>query len=156
MVICGAPAVRAIERMYDGGALAAVAESLGILRRMFELTTEYTNSRVQFGRKLAANQVVRHRLADMLMHCELARSVVSGLGVFPAGTHHAAKLVSAAKVTVAKAFDFIGKQSIQLHGGIGLTDEYELSHHYKRGLTLQEMYGNKRVHALRLASLSTS
>src|SRR3546814_3422092 len=82
---------------------------------------------------------------------ELARSVVAGLCIFPAGTHHAAKLVSAAKVTVAKAFDFIGKQSIQLHGGIGLTDEYELSHHYKRGLALQEMYGNKREHALRLA-----
>src|SRR3546814_4420415 len=105
---------------------------------MFELTTEYTNSRVQFGRPLTGNQVVRHRLAEMLMHYELARSVVAGLCIFPAGTHHAAKLVSAAKVTVAKAFDFIGKQSIQLHGGIGLTDEYELSHHYKRGLRSEE------------------
>src|SRR3546814_7497946 len=89
------------------------------------------------------------------MHYELARSVVAGLCIFPAGTHHAAKLVSAAKVTVAKAFDFIGKQSIQLHGGIGLTDEYEISHHYKRGLALHEMYGNKRENALRLAKLST-
>lgn len=156
MVASGAGAVRAIEGMHDRGARAAVAESLGILRRMFELTTEYTNSRVQFGRPLTGNQVVRHRLAEMLMHYELARSVVAGLCIFPAGTHHAAKLVSAAKVTVAKAFDFIGKQSIQLHGGIGLTDEYELSHHYKRGLALQEMYGNKREHALRLAKLSTS
>src|SRR3546814_999343 len=94
---------------------------------MFELTTEYTNSRVQFGRPLTGNQVVRHRLAEMLMHYELARSVVAGLCIFPAGTHHAAKLVSAAKVTVAKAFDFIGKQSIQLHGGIGLRSEEHTS-----------------------------
>src|SRR3546814_9017470 len=105
MVASGAGAVRAIEGMHDRGARAAVAESLGILRRMFELTTEYTNSRVQFGRPLTGNQVVRHRLAEMLMHYELARSVVAGLCIFPAGTHHAAKLVSAAKVTVAKAFD---------------------------------------------------
>ncbi len=156
IVASGAHAVRAIESMYDRGARAAVAESLGILRRMFELTTEYANSRVQFGRTLAGNQVVRHRLAEMLMHYELARSIVARLGIVPAGTHHAAKLVSSAKVTVAKAFDIIGRQSIQLHGGIGLTDEYELSHHYKRGLTLQEMYGNKREHALRLAEISTS
>src|SRR3546814_17138856 len=74
MVASGAGAVRAIEGMHDRGARAAVAESLGILRRMFELTTEYTNSRVQFGRPLTGNQVVRHRLAEMLMHYELARS----------------------------------------------------------------------------------
>src|SRR3546814_6515352 len=61
MVASGAGAVRAIEGMHDRGARAAVAESLGILRRMFELTTEYTNSRVQFGRPLTGNQVVRHR-----------------------------------------------------------------------------------------------
>ncbi len=156
MVVRGAAARRAIDSIYDSGARAVVAESLGILRRMFELTKDYTNVRVQFGRTLAANQVVRHRLAEMLMHYELAQSVVAGLGIVPAGTRHAAKLISAAKVTIAKAFDIIGKQSIQLHGGIGLTDEYELSHHYKRGLTLQQMYGNNREHALRLARLSSS
>src|SRR3546814_13727736 len=74
MVASGAGAVRAIEGMHDRGARAAVAESLGILRRMFELTTEYTNSRVQFGRPLTGNQVVRHRLADR-------KSVVKGKSV---------------------------------------------------------------------------
>lgn len=143
----------AIEAMRRMGVLAAVAECLGIMRRMFELTTEYMNSRVQFGKALTANQVVRHRLAEMLMHYELAQSVVAGLGLYRAGTEQALRQLSAAKVTLGDAFEYIGKQSIQLHGGIGLTDEYELSHLYKRALVLQDSYGSKRTHSLKLARL---
>lgn len=146
----------AIESMCRMGAHAAVAECLGILRRMFELTTEYMKNRVQFGKPLAANQVVRHRLAEMLMHYELAQSVVAGLGLYRVGTVQASRQLSAAKVTMAEAFEFIGKQSIQLHGGIGLTDEYELSHRYKRALVLQDSYGSKRSHSLKLAELEAA
>lgn len=141
----------AINGMYQMGAHATVAECLGILRRMVELTTEYMKNRIQFGRPLAANQVVRHRLAEMLMQYELAESVVAGLSLYRAGTMQATRQLSAAKVTIADAFEFIGKQSVQLHGAIGLTEEYELSHLYKRALVLQDSYGSKRSHSLKLA-----
>jgi alkylation response protein AidB-like acyl-CoA dehydrogenase len=147
---------RAIECMVRIGAHAAVAECLGILRRMFELTTGYMNNRVQFGKPLSAKQVVRHRLAEMQMHYELAHSVVAGLGLYQAETAQGIRQLSAAKVTTAQAFEFIGKQSIQLHGGIGLTDEYELSHYYKRALVLQDSYGSKREHSLKLARLEAA
>ena len=147
---------RAIEDMYRIGAHAAVAECLGSLRRMFELTTEYMNNRVQFGKPLSTKQVVRHRLAEMQMHYELAQSVVAGLGLYQAESPQAIRQLSAAKVTIAQAFEFIGKQSIQLHGGIGLTDEYELSHYYKRALVLQDSYGGKREHSLKLARLEAA
>ena len=149
-------ASRAIEGMNRMGAHAAVAESLGIMRRMFELTTDYMNNRIQFGKPLAAKQVVRHRLAEMLMHYELAQSVVAGLGLYQAETLQSIRQLSAAKVTIAHAFEFIGKQSIQLHGGIGLTDEYALSHYYKRALVLQDSYGSKRTHSLKLAQLEAA
>jgi len=144
-------AAHVIDGMRRMGAHAAVSECLGILHRMFELTTEYMNSRIQFGKPLAAKQVVRHRLAEMLMHYELAQSVVAGINLYGAESDQAIRQISAAKVTIADAFEFIGKQSIQLHGGIGLTDEYELSHHYKRALVLQNSYGSKRSHSLKLA-----
>ncbi|NNM78073.1 hypothetical protein HJG53_14295 [Sphingomonas sp. ID1715] len=146
----------AIAGIYRTGAHAAVAECLGILRRMVDLTVEHTNNRIQFGKPLAANQVVRHRLAEMVMHYELAQSVVAGLGLYAVETKQAISQLSAAKVTMADAFGFIGKQSIQLHGAIGLTDEYELSHCYKRALVLLESYGNKRSHALKLAQLEAT
>lgn len=141
----------AIEGMHQMGAHTTLAETLGILRRMVELTTEYTKNRIQFGKPLAANQVVRHRLAEMLMQYELAQSVVAGLNLYRVGTIQATRQLSAAKVTIADAFEFIGKQSIQLHGAMGLTDEYELSHLYKRALVLQDSYGSKRSHLLKLA-----
>lgn len=147
---------RAIEGMYRMGAHAAVAECLGILHRMFELTAKYMSDRVQFGKPLSHQQVVRHRLAEMKMHYELAQSVVAGLGLYKAETAAGLRQLSAAKVTIAQAFEFIGKQSIQLHGGIGLTDEYELSHYYKRALVLQDSYGSKREHSLRLARLEAA
>src|SRR3546814_12218661 len=125
MVASGAGAVRAIEGMHDRGARAAVAESLGILRRMFELTTAYTNSRVQFGRPLTGTQVFRHRLAELLMHYELARSVVAGLCIFSACTHHAAQTVSAAVVPVSKASYFIVKPSFPRPGASGLQDKVD-------------------------------
>jgi len=156
LVVGSDQANRAIEEMYRLGAHAAVAESLGILRRMFELTTEYMKNRVQFGKPLVTKQVVRHRLAEMLMHYELAQSVVAGLALYQADTLQSNKQLSAAKVTIAQAFDFIGKQSIQLHGGIGVTDEYELSHYYKRALVLQDSYGTKRTHSLKLAQLEAA
>lgn len=156
IVVSNDKAERGIQRIYRLGTLTAVAESVGILRRMLELTNEYTNSRMQFGRKLAGNQVVRHRLVDMAMHLELARSSVMGAVMFFNGSDQTERYLSAAKVTVSKAVEFIAKQSIQLHGAIGVTDEYEISHYYKRALVLRPMYGSKRQHALNLAKLSSA
>lgn len=144
----------AIEELAGTMTFAYAAEALGILRRMFETTTEYLKTRVQFGRPLAAKQVVRHRLAEMYMHCELARSAVIGAAVREPGSVDWRRSVAAAKITVDTAGDFIGKQAVQLHGGMGVSDEYEVSHYYKRLLVLKALFGDARKHAGELARLT--
>ena len=131
---------------------AISAEMLGVLKRMFEKTLEYMQTRVQFGRPLAAKQVVRHRLADMYMHTEQARSAVIGGALSAPGSPDWQRSASAAKVRVATAAHFIGKQTIQLHGGIGVTDEYEVSHYYKRLMSLHVWFGDDKHHAKVLAA----
>lgn len=134
-------------------AFAHSAESVGILRRMFETTTNYMKSRVQFGRPLAAKQVVRHRIAEMYMQYELARSMVIGAAVREAGRDDWRRSVAAAKVMVNTAADFVAKQAVQLHGGMGVSDEYEISHYYKRLMVLRALFGDTREHASSLGRM---
>lgn len=144
----------AVERVATTLAFAGAAESVGVLRRLVEVTRDYLKTRVQFGKPLAAKQVVRHRIAEMYMHSELARSAVIGAAVRRRDTEEWRRSVSAAKVTVGAAADFIGKQAVQLHGGMGVSDEYEVSHAYKRLMVLKLLYGDARTHARRLGAIA--
>lgn len=135
-------------------AFAYSAEVVGILRRMLETTCGYLKSRVQFGRPLAAKQVIRHRIAEMYMQCELARSMVIGAAVRVPGSAKWRRSVAAAKVTANTAADFVGKQAVQLHGGMGVSNEYEISHYYKRLLALKALFGDTREHASNLGRMA--
>jgi len=153
--LVGAEHSRAIiEELAGTMAFAHAAEAVGLLRRLFETTREYLKTRVQFGRPLAAKQVVRHRLAEMYMHCELARSAVISVAVREPGSPDWRRSVAAARITVSTAGDFIGKQAVQLHGGMGVSDEYEVSHYYKRLLVLNALFGDARKHAGELARMT--
>ncbi|MEG0052944.1 MAG: acyl-CoA dehydrogenase family protein [Comamonas sp.] len=127
---------------------ALCAEGVGVMEQTLKLTTEYMNQRKQFGVAIASFQALRHRMADMKMQLELARSMSYyaslKLGA-PAEERHTA--VARAKVQLGQSMRFVGQQSVQLHGGIGVTDEYVGSHYFKR-LTQMEMTGGDTLHHL--------
>jgi alkylation response protein AidB-like acyl-CoA dehydrogenase len=142
----------ALEHAVDIGIAALCAEGVGVMEKLLALTVEYMNTRKQFGVPIATFQALRHRVADCKMQLELARSMSYfaslKLGEPPAARRHA---LSQAKVQLGNSARFIGQQCIQLHGGIGVTDEYAGSHYFKR-LTCMEMTFGDTLHHLGVVS----
>ena len=132
----------------DVGLAAACAEGTGLMERLVALTAEYMNTRKQFGVPIASFQALRHRMADVKMQLELGRSMSyfasMKLGE-PAPARRRAQ--SQAKVQLGRSMRQVGQECIQLHGGIGVTDEYIASHYFKR-LTLLEMTWGDTLHHL--------
>jgi len=136
-----------LEQAIDTGIAALAAEAVGVMDRLFGLTVEYLNTRKQFGVAIGTFQALRHRLADMKMALELARSMsyyaTLRLGDEPAVRRRA---LAQAKVQLGRSARFLGQQAIQLHGGIGMTDEYLGSHYFKRLTTLEMQFGDTLHH----------
>jgi alkylation response protein AidB-like acyl-CoA dehydrogenase len=132
----------------DIGIAAACAEGTGLMDRMVTLTADYMNTRRQFGVPIASFQALRHRMADVKMQLELGRSMSyyasMKLGEAPAARRRA---LSQAKVQMGRSMRFVGQECIQMHGGIGVTDEYIASHYFKR-LTMLEMAWGDTLHHL--------
>ena len=137
-----------LELAADIGIAAQAAEAVGVMEKFLALTTEYMNTRKQFGVAISSFQALRHRAADVKMQLELARSMsyyaTLRLGDAPAVRRRA---LSQAKVQLGHAMRFVGQQCTQLHGGIGVTDEYIGSHYFKR-LTVMEMQWGDTLHHL--------
>ena len=142
----------ALTLAQDVANAALCAEGVGVMEQTLKLTTEYMNQRKQFGVAIASFQALRHRVADMKMQLELARSMsyygTLKLGA-PAEERHTA--IARAKVQLGQSMRYVGQQSVQLHGGIGVTDEYLGSHYFKR-LTQMEMTGGDTLHHLGIVS----
>jgi len=149
-----APAVRvseqgqaALEHAMDIGIACACAEGVGTMERTLALTVEYMNTRKQFGVAIASFQALRHRVADMKMQLELARSMSYYASLklnAPASERRLA--LSRAKVQLGQAMRFVGQQAVQLHGGIGVTDEYLVSHCFKKLTQLEMSFGDTLHH----------
>ncbi len=138
----------ALEQGVDTGIAATCAEAVGAMERTLAITVEYMNTRKQFGVAIATFQALRHRVADMKMQLELARSMSYYASLkldAPAPERRAA--LARAKVQLGQAMRFVGQQAVQLHGGIGVTDEYIVSHYFKR-LTQMEMGFGDTLHHL--------
>jgi len=137
-----------LELAADIGIAAQAAEAVGVMEKYLALTVEYMNTRKQFGVVIASFQALKHRIADVKMQLELARSMsyyaTLRLGDAPAVRRRA---LSQAKVQLGNAMRFVGQQCTQLHGGIGVTDEYAGSHYFKR-LTVMEMQWGDTLHHL--------
>ena len=137
-----------LELAADIGIAAQAAEAVGVMEKYLALTVEYMNTRKQFGVAIASFQALKHRIADVKMQLELARSMsyyaTLRLGDVPAVRRRA---LSQAKVQLGNAMRFVGQQCTQLHGGIGVTDEYAGSHYFKR-LTVMEMQWGDTMHHL--------
>jgi len=139
--------VALLEEALDRAALAQVAHALGCMEAVLEITSEYLKTRQQFGQAIGKFQALQHRMAEMFVEVQETRSIlyrgIAHLQDAPAARRQA---VSAAKVMLGSAGRFVGGQGIQLHGGIGVTDEYRIGHCYKRLLVLEKLYGDSDWH----------
>jgi len=138
----------ALEHAVDIGIAALCAEAVGLMDKTLAITVDYMNTRKQFGVAIASFQALRHRVADMKMQLELARSMSYYASLkLNAPTDERRRALARAKYQLGVSIRFIGQQSVQLHGGIGVTDEYIGSHCFKR-LTQMEMSWGDTLHHL--------
>jgi alkylation response protein AidB-like acyl-CoA dehydrogenase len=139
----------------DEGAAAVCAEAVGAMRKVLGDTVDYCKQRQQFGQPIGSFQVLQHRMVDMYMELEQAVSAVY-LAVLNLQAEPAvrARAVSAAKATVGRAARFIGQNAVQLHGGMGMTEELAIGHYFKRLTVLQYEFGSTDHHRTRYAKLT--
>ena len=137
----------ALEHAVDVGIALLCAQAVGVMDKTLALTAEYMNTRKQFGVSIAGFQALRHRIADMKMALELARSIsyYATLKVnAPADERRMA--MARAKYQLGQSMRFVGQQSVQLHGGIGVTDEYVGSHYFKALTQMELLFGDSNHH----------
>jgi alkylation response protein AidB-like acyl-CoA dehydrogenase len=136
-----------LEQAADIGIAAACAEGVGVMDKLVALTVEYMNTRKQFGATLSTFQALRHRMADVKMQLELGRSM-SYFATLKLGepAPQRRRALSQAKVQLGNSMRFVGQQCTQLHGGIGVTDEYIGSHYFKRLTMLELAFGDTLHH----------
>ena len=142
-----ADGLAALEHAVDIAIACTCAEGVGAIDRTMELTAEYLNTRKQFGVTLATFQALRHRMADMKMQQELARSMSYYASLkLNAPAEERRRAMSRAKYQLGVSTRFVGQHSVQLHGGIGVTDEYVGSHYFKKLTQLDLQYGDTLHH----------
>ncbi|OSZ64599.1 acyl-CoA dehydrogenase family protein [Hydrogenophaga sp. IBVHS2] len=137
----------ALEHAVDVGIAAACAEAVGVMDKTLAITVDYMNTRKQFGVAIATFQALRHRVADMKMQLELARSMSYYASLkLNAPTDERRAAMARAKVQLGQSMRFVGQQAVQLHGGIGVTDEYIVSHCFKKLTQLEMTFGDTLHH----------
>jgi len=145
----------ALEQIADYGTVLLCAEAVGALDALNHATVEYTKTRQQFGQPIARFQALQHRMVEMLIHAEQARSVTYLAAGRYASTDadERRRAVSAAKVRVGQAARFVGQQAVQLHGGMGVTNEVAAAHLFKRLAIIETTLGDVDHHLARFAAL---
>jgi len=150
----GGDCLSKIECVVDRALAALGSEAVGIMQIMLDRTLEYTKVRQQFGRPLSANQVIRHRLADMAMQCDEARSIALRAALMADAEPVArGRAASGAKAKIGKCARFVAEQAVQLHGAMGVTEELDIGSYFKRLLALDTLFGGSAHHYRRHAAL---
>jgi alkylation response protein AidB-like acyl-CoA dehydrogenase len=141
-------AFAALEAAHDLALSAICAEAVGIMKAVNAATLEYTKNRKQFGQPIAKFQVLQHRMADMFLNAEQATSMsyLAAIKCLDPDAAERRRALSAAKVAVGQAGRFVGQQAIQLHGGMGMTDELIVSHYFKRLTAIDLTFGDTDFH----------
>jgi alkylation response protein AidB-like acyl-CoA dehydrogenase len=143
-----------LDQVIDRATAAVCAEALGTMGALHAVTGEYLKTRQQFGRAIGDFQVLQHRMVDMFIACEQSRSMTYMATLKLDGdAAERRKAVSAAKVQIGKAGRFVGQQAVQLHGGMGMTDELNVGHYFKRLTMIDTLFGNTDHHLDRFAGL---
>jgi hypothetical protein len=125
-----------------------------VLSRLHTGTLEYTKQRKQFGAPISSFQVLQHRMVDMFINVEQAISMTYMANIKVSDDAERAKAASAAKVQIGKACRFVGQNAIQLHGGMGMTDEMAIGHYFKRATMIESAFGSVDHHLARYEGLS--
>ena len=146
-----------LEQALDEAALATAGHMLGLMEKAFEMTLAYLKTRQQFGRIIGTFQALQHRAADLKIHNSLTRAAVeSAAAALDSGAAGAVRkaAVSKAKHRATESGMFVLRQCIQLHGGIGYTDEYDVGMYLRRGMVIMNQYGSAMLHRRRFMALA--
>jgi alkylation response protein AidB-like acyl-CoA dehydrogenase len=149
-------ALPVIEAALDIGLAALCAEAVGVMQALVDATVAYVQTRQQFGVPIGRFQALQHRIADMLIHLEQARSMsyLAALRCIDENVVERRRALSAAKAVIGQACRFVSQQAVQLHGGMGMTDELVVSHWFKRLTAAEVMFGDSETHLQRYAALT--
>jgi alkylation response protein AidB-like acyl-CoA dehydrogenase len=144
-----------LDGILDRAVVGLAAEMLGSTKRAFEMTVEYLREREQFGVKIGSFQALKHRAARMFVQVELARSaVMAAARAIDAGEATVPHLASLAKATLSDTFMLVANEAVQMHGGIGMTDEHDIGFFLKRARSTELLFGDAAWHRARWATLS--
>ncbi len=146
-----------IERAVDHAIAATCAEACGAMKVLVDATVEYSKNRKQFGVPIGKFQVLQHRMVDMFVNYEQAVSITLMVTLkLDEPDAERARAASAAKAQIGKAGRFIGQQAVQIHGGMGMTDELNVGHYFKRLTIIDTLFGSTDHHLKRFAQLSNA
>lgn len=144
-----------LNKVLAAGRIGAAAESVGVAGGAFDMTTTYLKQRKQFGKLIGEFQSLQHRAAHLYSEIEIARAAtIKAQQLLDAGSDKAELMVSVAKAKAGKAAGLAVKEGVQMHGGIGMTDEYDIGLYMKRDRALAEFMGDVYYHAERVAQLT--
>ncbi len=139
--------------VINDGILAVSAEAVGAMEMLYKDTIEYTKERVQFDHPLSDFQVLQHRMVEMFMEYEQCKSMLLRATMEVAGAgQNAQRTVHALKALIGKQAMFVGENAVQLHGGMGMTEELRVGHYFKRLLVIDTMFGNGDHHLYKFAA----
>jgi pimeloyl-CoA dehydrogenase small subunit len=143
-----------IEKIVEAGIAATAAETVGAMEAMNEMTLEYSKTRVQFGQPIGSYQVVQHRLADMFMAQEQGRSMamLATMSVDNTDDTERRHDFALAKVGVGQSGRYVSQSAVQMHGGIGMTEEYAVGHYFRRCMVIERLFGDPAYYLQRLAN----
>lgn len=143
-----------IRRVVEAGISAMAAEVVGGMDKMLDVTLEYLRTRHQFGKAIGENQVLQHKAADMLMSLEQGRSMsmLAAMMVDEPDDAERERNIAMAKVGVGQAGKFVSQNAVQLHGGIGMTEEYVIGHYFRRAMMFDHSFGDTAYYLNKLAS----
>ncbi len=149
----------ALERVFDHATAAVCAQAVGALDSLLRKTVEYSKTRKQFGVHIGSFQALQHRMADMFIECQLARSITVMAAMqldSEAPWQSRSAAVSAAKSRLGRAIRRVGQEAVQIHGGIGMTDELDVSHLFRQVTGLELLFGDADYHTARFARLQNA
>ena len=144
-----AEALPALVALHDRAALMVCAEAVGAMTVLLQKTVDYTKTRRQFGTAIGSFQALQHRMADMFIEVEQARSILLMALLTADDGGDARRAISAAKSRIGRAARKVGQEAIQLHGGIGVTEDLDVGHYVKRLLVIEALFGNSDWHLRR-------
>jgi pimeloyl-CoA dehydrogenase small subunit len=146
--------LKVIQRVVEAGIAATAGETVGAMEAMNEMTLEYSKTRVQFGAPIGSYQVVQHRLADMFMAQEQGRSMamLATMSIDNPDETARAHDIALAKVGIGQAGRYVSQSAVQMHGGIGMTEEYAVGHYFRRCMVTERLFGDPAYYLAKLAA----